>query len=75
MRLSGLDESSSVENPRTPPLKSLDVSPTKLILRSKVKRPISIVAPIEQKSGNGLSALAPPFVPAREYPIMWATRD
>ena len=68
------EQLSYVENPGNPPLKSLDSSPLRPIPRSNVKRPISIVDPTEQRSGNGLSALARPFVPARKYPIILANR-
>lgn len=66
VRLSRLEELSCVENHRVPPIKPLDVSPVKPAARSNVKRPIPIVAPIEQRRGNTLSALARPFVPARK---------
>ena len=55
---------SFIEDPRTPPLRPTDVEQSKVTPRSKGKRAIDIVAPVEQK--NGLSALARPFKPRRK---------
>ena len=65
VRLSHLGQLSYLQIRRVPPLKPKEISPQKP--PSRVKRPLSIVDPAEQKNGNGLSALAPPFVPGRKY--------
>lgn len=55
---------SFIEDPRTPPLRHAEVEQLKATPRSKGKRAIDIVAPVEQKTG--LSALARPFKPRRK---------
>ena len=56
---------SPLEPPRTPPWNAASLEQFNTTPRSNFRRPIRIVSPDEPR--NGLSALAPPFVPWGRY--------